>query len=131
VKAGGRAKARLALAGIQVLEKAGFIEELLDGYINYLRRPVPGGGGRGAAIGGHPCFSEKAHNKSGRVHLPVSPACNIQCRFCARARNTGENRPGVAAGVLIRDSIRDQEEKYGKIDGKVTPSVSVKPPRKS
>ncbi|GHU54092.1 hypothetical protein FACS1894132_08160 [Clostridia bacterium] len=33
--------------------------------------------------------------------------------------------------VLIRDSIRTNEEKCGKVDGKVTPSVSVKPPRKS
>ncbi|MDR1800436.1 MAG: radical SAM protein [Lachnospiraceae bacterium] len=51
-------------------------------------------------IDDHPCFSSKAHNTKGRLHLPVSPKCNIQCRFCTRANNTDENRPGVAAGIL-------------------------------
>jgi len=32
----------------------------------------------------HPCFSGKAHLKYGRIHLPVSPDCNIGCLFCAR-----------------------------------------------
>ncbi|MDR1325801.1 MAG: radical SAM protein [Treponema sp.] len=36
----------------------------------------------------------------GRVHLPVSPACNIQCRFCKRSFNKFENRPGVSAKLL-------------------------------
>ncbi|MDR3112245.1 MAG: radical SAM protein [Elusimicrobiota bacterium] len=48
----------------------------------------------------HPCFSAKAHNKYGRLHLPVSPSCNIQCRFCVRSFNKTEERPGVAAGIL-------------------------------
>ena len=30
----------------------------------------------------HPCFSEEAHTRFGRAHLPVAPACNIQCRYC-------------------------------------------------
>jgi nitrogen fixation protein NifB len=42
--------------------------------------------------------------KYGRIHLPVSPACNIGCLFCARGiRPEGEERdnvPGVAARVL-------------------------------
>jgi nitrogen fixation protein NifB len=48
----------------------------------------------------HPCFGESAHNKFGRLHLPVSSACNIQCRFCNRAFNRDEIRPGVASGIL-------------------------------
>ncbi|MDR1978507.1 MAG: radical SAM protein [Synergistaceae bacterium] len=48
----------------------------------------------------HPCFGAEAHNKFGRLHLPVSPACNIQCRFCNRAFNKEEVRPGVTAGIL-------------------------------
>jgi len=48
----------------------------------------------------HPCFSAEAHNKFGRIHLPVSPVCNIQCRFCKRGFNKWEKRPGVAAGLL-------------------------------
>jgi len=46
----------------------------------------------------HPCLG-RAHNK-GRLHLPVSPACNIKCRFCTRAFNSEEDRPGVARKVL-------------------------------
>jgi nitrogen fixation protein NifB len=52
----------------------------------------------------HPCFSGEAHLKFGRIHLPVSPACNIGCLFCARGiRPEGEERdnvPGVASRVL-------------------------------
>ncbi|OPY70440.1 MAG: FeMo cofactor biosynthesis protein NifB [Syntrophorhabdaceae bacterium PtaU1.Bin034] len=48
----------------------------------------------------HPCFSARAHNKFGRIHLPVSPACNIQCRFCKRGFNKWEIRPGVAASLI-------------------------------
>ncbi len=107
VKAGNYAKARLHLAGVRVLEKPGFIEELIGDYINYLKRPLFGKHLRRQIIDDHPCFSEKAHNKKGRLHLPVSPACNIQCRFCTRAKNTNENRPGVAAGVLKPEEAVD------------------------
>ena len=48
----------------------------------------------------HPCFNGEAHTRYGRIHLPVSPACNIQCRFCQRGFNKSENRPGVCAGIL-------------------------------
>ncbi|WP_245535089.1 radical SAM protein [Leadbettera azotonutricia] len=36
----------------------------------------------------------------GRIHLPVSPVCNIQCRFCKRTFNKTEQRPGVTAKIL-------------------------------
>jgi nitrogen fixation protein NifB len=32
--------------------------------------------------------------------LPVSPACNIQCRFCKRSFNKAEQRPGVTAELV-------------------------------
>jgi nitrogen fixation protein NifB len=48
----------------------------------------------------HPCFSGGANMNKGRVHLPVSPVCNIQCRFCKRAFNKTDQRPGVSAGIL-------------------------------
>ncbi|MDR3318777.1 MAG: radical SAM protein [Clostridiales bacterium] len=48
----------------------------------------------------HPCFGRSAAKK-GRVHLPVSSSCNIQCRFCNRAFNESENRPGVASGLIV------------------------------
>jgi nitrogen fixation protein NifB len=42
----------------------------------------------------------------GRIHLPVSPVCNIQCRFCKRSFNKFENRPGVTAKLLEpRDAV--------------------------
>lgn len=48
----------------------------------------------------HPCFHAEAHQKYGRIHLPVSPVCNIQCRFCVRSRNGFEQRPGVTKNIL-------------------------------
>lgn len=107
VQAGNYAKQRLQTNGIQVLEKPGFIEELLQSYIKYLTRPIFGGHKRRNVMDDHPCFSAKAHNSKGRLHLPVSPNCNIQCRFCIRAKNTDENRPGVASGVLIPEEVVD------------------------
>jgi len=55
--------------------------------------------------GRHPCFSltPEGHAKSGRLHLPVSPACNITCRFCRRDFNRDEQRPGVARGLVTVD----------------------------
>ena len=46
----------------------------------------------------HPCFGY-ARNK-GRIHLPVCPACNIECKFCDRKINTYEDRPGVTGELL-------------------------------
>jgi len=41
----------------------------------------------------HPCFSEEAHVRVGRVHLPIAPRCNIHCNFCER---------NVCAALAIR-----------------------------
>lgn len=46
----------------------------------------------------HPCFGAKKNN--GRIHLPVCPACNIECKFCERKINDNENRPGVASTII-------------------------------
>ena len=46
----------------------------------------------------HPCFGAKKNK--GRIHLPVCPACNIECKFCDRKINDYENRPGVASTIL-------------------------------
>lgn len=49
----------------------------------------------------HPCFNREAHQKHGRVHLPVAPRCNIQCNFCNRKFDCiNESRPGVTSSVL-------------------------------
>ncbi|WP_029320229.1 radical SAM protein [Butyrivibrio sp. AE3004] len=47
----------------------------------------------------HPCFGPCKKNK-GRIHLPVAPGCNIECRFCDRKINEDEQRPGVTSAVL-------------------------------
>lgn len=49
----------------------------------------------------HPCFNAGAHRTHGRVHLPVAPRCNVQCKFCNRKYDcVNESRPGVSSGVL-------------------------------
>ncbi|MFT8349875.1 radical SAM protein [Clostridium saccharoperbutylacetonicum] len=48
----------------------------------------------------HPCLGGEAHFKYGRIHLPVSPSCNIQCKFCKRGFNKSEVRPGVSSLLL-------------------------------
>ena len=59
----------------------------------------------------HPCFSGEAHFKYGRIHLPVSPTCNIHCKFCKRSINKTENRPGVASRVLNPAEALEMVEK--------------------
>jgi nitrogen fixation protein NifB len=51
---------------------------------------------------GHPCFSEEAHARVGRVHLPVAPRCNIQCAFCERrvCVQLGAQHPGWTREVI-------------------------------
>jgi nitrogen fixation protein NifB len=46
----------------------------------------------------HPCFG--AAGRKARMHLPICPACNIECAFCRRALNTSENRPGVSSFIM-------------------------------
>ncbi len=59
----------------------------------------------------HPCLSGEANTKYGRVHLPISPSCNIQCKFCKRGFNKYENRPGVSAGVITPAEALEYVEK--------------------
>jgi len=52
----------------------------------------------------HPCFNDKVRHAFGRVHLPVAPRCNIQCKYCIRSYDcVNESRPGVTSGVLTPD----------------------------
>jgi nitrogen fixation protein NifB len=100
----------LTESGITPIVCSGVVDELLDDYAVYLienndalvipfeepievTKPV-------LPIAEHPCFSDDAKGRRGRLHLPVSAACNIQCRFCIRSCNTVEERPGVAQGVI-------------------------------
>jgi len=54
----------------------------------------------GGPLSRHPCYAPQAQGRQGRIHLPVSPQCNIFCRFCDRKFNATENRPGVARARL-------------------------------
>ena len=58
----------------------------------------------------HPCFGGQKNN-AGRIHLPVSPGCNIACRFCERAINDTENRPGVTSKIITPDESIEILEK--------------------
>ncbi|CAN2039288.1 FeMo cofactor biosynthesis protein NifB [Candidatus Magnetomoraceae bacterium gMMP-15] len=52
-------------------------------------------------LANHPCFNDKIRHTFGRVHLPVAPRCNIQCKFCNRKFDcVNESRPGVTSGIL-------------------------------
>jgi nitrogen fixation protein NifB len=68
----------------------------------------------------HPCFSGEANFNYGRIHLPVSPVCNIRCRFCKRAFNKTEDRPGVAAELLRPADAPDLVEKALRICPQIT-----------
>jgi nitrogen fixation protein NifB len=69
-------------------------------------------------MNGHPCFDEEAHERVGRVHLPVAPRCNIGCRFCERriCANLTMQHPGWALRLLspteavdlVRDLVRSR-----------------------
>lgn len=57
----------------------------------------------------HPCFSREAHHKFGRIHLPVAPACNIQCRYCIRKYDcANESRPGITSKVMTPSEALDR-----------------------
>lgn len=111
VQAGNYVHSYLQQIGLKLIEVKGFIKDVTEGYIIYLNKvhyfekkaktqkaPLPME---------HPCFNNSVHGKKGRLHLPVSPSCNIQCKFCIRACNKGEQRPGVANGILRAEEAVD------------------------
>ena len=59
----------------------------------------------------HPCFARGEQSNNGRIHLPISPGCNIECKFCERSINTYEKRPGVAATVIKPEDAVEVIEK--------------------
>jgi len=70
----------------------------------------------------HPCFTAEARHTSARVHLPVAPRCNVQCRFCDRKFDcTNESRPGVTSRVMAPAEALDY---LGRIRAKL-PSLAV------
>ncbi|MCL4442013.1 MAG: nitrogenase cofactor biosynthesis protein NifB [Firmicutes bacterium] len=66
----------------------------------------------------HPCYSEDAHHKYARMHLPVAPACNISCNYCYRKFDcVNESRPGVTSEVLSPEMAA---EKFSVVKDSIT-----------
>lgn len=56
----------------------------------------------------HPCFDGEAHSRVGRIHLPLAPACNIQCNFCERkvCASMAIQHPGWTAKLIsVREAV--------------------------
>lgn len=69
----------------------------------------------------HPCYNCAGHTYA-RMHLPVAPACNIQCNYCVRKFDCpNESRPGVTTKVL---TPREAFEKYKVVKEKF-PNLTV------
>lgn len=68
----------------------------------------------------HPCFALGAKNNKGRVHLPVSPGCNIFCNFCKRDINDTENRPGVVREIITPEEAVEVVRKAVKLCPDIT-----------
>ncbi|MHA1269485.1 MAG: radical SAM protein [Candidatus Helarchaeota archaeon] len=67
-------------------------------------------------VGIHPCYSERAHFTVARIHLPVAPQCNIQCKYCKRDLNKVEYRPGVSKSIMSpREALSFLEENIKKV----------------
>jgi nitrogen fixation protein NifB len=62
----------------------------------------------------HPCYNEKAHFTTARIHLPVAPRCNIQCNYCIRKLDKCEHRPGVSSSILNPREALVRVDKYAK-----------------
>ncbi len=69
----------------------------------------------------HPCYNCGA-GKNARIHLPVAPACNIQCNYCVRKYDCpNESRPGVTTEVLTPEQAF---QKYAVVKEKM-PNLTV------
>ncbi|WP_143319650.1 nitrogenase component 1 [Clostridium sp. HBUAS56010] len=69
----------------------------------------------------HPCYNCKGH-KFARIHLPVAPACNVQCGYCVRKFDCpNESRPGVTSAILTPNEAL---ERYLKVKEKM-PNLTV------
>lgn len=62
-----------------------------------------------AKVAQHPCYNAKAHLNFARMHVPVAPACNIQCNYCNRKYDcSNESRPGVTSTRLTPEQAADK-----------------------
>jgi len=69
----------------------------------------------------HPCFNGCGTGYA-RIHLPIAPACNIQCNYCVRKYDCpNESRPGVTTQTL---SPEEAYKKYVYVKEKM-PNLTV------
>lgn len=135
--AGERAKEALAERQVQVIELEYPVETVLDRLINAKVKLVDSSGWEKKAPlpsqsqkkqdafrhlkKRHPCMGQDANVQFGRIHLPVSPTCNIQCRFCTRCFDKTEIKPGVSSLILKpAEAIKTIEKAM-----KLCPTLSV------
>lgn len=60
-------------------------------------------------IADHPCYCESAHLRFARMHIPIAPACNMQCAYCDRRHDcVNESRPGVSSEILNPEQARER-----------------------
>lgn len=65
----------------------------------------------------HPCYNCAGHQYA-RIHLPVAPACNVQCNYCVRKFDCpNESRPGVTTKVL---TPQEALERYKEVKEKMS-----------
>ena len=73
----------------------------------------------------HPCFASGC--KSGRIHLPVAPICNIQCNYCKREFDClNESRPGVTSRIMSPEEACGYYKKNKKMLIKTGAKVRIK-----
>lgn len=69
----------------------------------------------------HPCFDAEARHEYARVHLPVAPACNVQCNFCDRKSDCpNESRPGVTSALLDPSRAAEYVSRVREVEPKLT-----------
>ena len=68
----------------------------------------------------HPCLGGHSNVTAGRLHLPVSPVCNIGCKFCTRAFDKSAIKPGVSSLVLKPEEAIDTVRKAKEICPELT-----------
>ncbi len=62
----------------------------------------------------HPCYSDLAHFRVFRIHIPVALKCNIKCRYCDRKIGLKFHamRPGVSNQIITPHEALDLVTKY-------------------
>jgi nitrogen fixation protein NifB len=62
----------------------------------------------------HPCYSDSAHFRIFRIHLPVAQRCNIKCKYCDRkiGLNYHAMRPGVSNRIITPEEAITQVDTF-------------------